>query len=123
MLLVALLPVPMLLVALLDGGSVPVPSEENELVAPLLAVELVPVLDSDAAVIVEPDVMLAVALDEDPVPILLEELALVERDVPVTLNGSVMTVKLEDPVAMPGNGQQGRHTHSSVGGETSANKT
>ena len=77
MLLVALLPVPMLLVALLpvpmllDEDSDPVLPEEDELVAVLLAVEPVPVLDSDVAVIVEPDVMLLVALDECPVPILL----------------------------------------------------
>ena len=32
-------------------------------------------------------------LKEDPVPVLLEELILAERVVPLTLNGSVMTVK------------------------------
>ena len=66
MLLVALLPVPVLL----DEDPVPVLPEEDELVVTLLAVEPVPLLDSDVAVIVETDVMLAVELDEEPVPIL-----------------------------------------------------
>ena len=58
-------------------------------------------------------------LIEDPVPVLLEELILAERV--VTLIGSVMTVKFEDPVSMPENEQHGRHTHCSEG--SSANKT
>ena len=68
MLLVALLPVPVLL----DEDPVPVLPEEDELAVTLLAlaVEPVPLLDSDVAVIVETDVMLAVELDEEPVPIL-----------------------------------------------------
>jgi len=78
----------------------------------------VPVLPSEAVVLPVP-----VLLIEDPVPVLPEELVLAERVVPVTLNGSVMTVKSEDPVSVPGNGQHGRHTHCSVGGETSANIT
>ena len=65
-LLVDPVPVPMLL----DEDSVPVLPEEDELVVTLLAVEPVPLLDSDVAVIVETDVMLSVALDEEPVPIL-----------------------------------------------------
>ena len=81
----------------------------------------VPVLPSEVVVI---EVLpVPVVLIEDPVPVLLEELMLAERVALVTLNGSVMTVKLEDPYPMPGNGQHGRHTHCSVGGETSANKT
>ena len=88
----------------------------------LLVAEAVEEVLSDEPVPVV-TVLLAVPtlLKEDPVPVLLEELILAERVVPMTLNGSTMTVKLEVPVSMPGSGQHGRHTHCSVG--TSANKT
>ena len=61
----------------------------------------VPVVPSEIVVLPVPTLLI-----EDPVPVLLD-----------TLNGSVMTV------SMPGNGQHGRHTHSSVGDGTSANIT
>ena len=65
-------------------------------------------VDAPVSVVPSEEVVLPVPmlLIEEPVPVLLE-----------TLNGSVMTV------SMPGNGQHGRHTHSSVGGGTSANIT
>ena len=87
---------------------------DAEVVEEVLSDEPVPVLPSELVVIV---LLPVPALD--PVPVLPEELILAEGVVPATLNGSVMTVKFADPV----NGQQGRHTHCPVGGETSANKT
>ena len=61
----------------------------------------VPVLPTEVVVLPVPTLLI-----EEPVPVLLE-----------MLNGSVMTVSI------PGNGQHGRHTHSSVGDGTSANIT
>ena len=76
----------------------------------------VPVLPSEVVVLPVPMLLI-----EDPVPVLPKEIVLAERVEPVTLNGSFMTVKSE--VSVPGNGQHGRHTHCSVGGESSANIT
>ena len=85
----------------------------------LLDAEVVEEVLSDEPVPVLPSELVVIVLLPVPVPVLPEELILAEGVVPATLNGSVMTVKFEDPV----NGQQGRHTHCPVGGETSANKT
>ena len=85
---------------LLEEDSVPVlPEEEVELAAALLAVESVPVLDSDEAVMVETDVMLAV----EPVPVLdSDEAVMVEAEVmlAVALDEEPVPIPLVDPVPM-----------------------
>jgi len=120
-------PVPILLpeVPVESMVEVPVPDVPVEDPVPILLPE---VLVESMVWVPVPDIPV-----EDPVPILLPEVPVesivgipMEDPVPilpVTLNGSVMTVKLEDPVAMSGKGQHGRHTHCWVGGGTSANKT
>ena len=72
---------------------------------------LVPV-EADEVVALTPEVEVAV-----PAVVELEVLV----PVPVLPDDPVLIVEV--PVKFDGNGQQGRQTHCSVGGETSANRT
>ena len=77
-----------------------VPVEADEVVELLPDVEEM-VVDVAVPAVVEPAEL------EDPVPVLLGDPVLI----------------VEVLVKFDGNGQQGRQTHCSVGGETSANRT
>ena len=76
-------------------------------------VVLVPV-EADEVVALTPGVEVAV-------PAVVEPAVLVEDPVPVLPGDPVLIVEVL--VKFDGNGQQGRQTHCSVGGETSANRT
>ena len=75
---------------------------------------LVPV-EADEVVELLPDVA------EMVVDVAVPAAELVEDPVPVLLGDPVLIVEVL--VKFDGNGQQGRQTHCSVGGETSANRT
>ena len=77
---------------------------------------LVPV-EADEVVELLPDVEEMVV----DVPAVVEPAELVEDPVPVLPDDPVLIVEVL--VKFDGNGQQGRQTHCSVGGETSANRT
>ena len=77
---------------------------------------LVPV-EADEVVELLPDVEEMVV----DVPAVVEPAVLVEDPVPVLPGDPVLIVEVL--VKFDGNGQQGRQTHCSVGGETSANRT
>ena len=79
---------------------------------------LVPV-EADEVVELLPDVEEMVV--DVAVPAVVEPAVLVEDPVPVLPDDPVLIVEVL--VKFDGNGQQGRQTHCSVGGETSANRT
>ena len=116
--------------------EVPVPDVPVEDAVPMLLPDVVVDEEEDPDVVLLPVVsVVEVIVDVLPVPVLpivvtvvlpvtvllIVDPVLVERVVPVTLNGSVMAVKFEVPI--PAYGQHGRQTHWPGGGGASANMT